>query len=611
MRILHVLSQVTITGAETYAATFADHQIRQGHDVFIISDTFRTPTKAPVFAQPIDNRSYLQRCLNIRFIIRFIRQHRIEVVHAHSRAASWVSFFACKVTRVPLVSIVQGRQHLHFSTSAYDIYGDRVIAICGNIRQHLLEEVKMKPEKIVLIPHGLDFSAYPLPHHQPKTDNALILSIIGRTNGPKGERTGEIITDIAPALLSQFPTLEIRIIGGIPEDLPAAALSQAHSLNQLHGNRIRFIGFVQNIGDWILASDAVIGAGRVGMETLLLEKPLFALGESLYHGRATSGNFQEIVDSNFGDIVATLPVPAFDTAQMLGDLVSFFTQNPGNESLRQTVMAYFSLDKRAGQVMEVYKSVIFEKKFPRHIPALMYHKVPDAPQQTKNRIFITKDNLEKHFIFLKNNHFTPITFKEYNDFRNGNRPSSEFPVKPVFLTFDDAYLDNYTNLFPLLKKYNFKAVIFSLGEETHTDNFWDVNTGEKSEPLMNTAQKVEMQTYGVEIGGHTLNHPKLAEIQEEEAFHEIVQSKLNLENQLGTSVISFAYPYGNLNEQVKEAVKEAGFVFGIATDSGGLHLEDDLFQVFRVGIFPEDGISQLRKKTSSWYRKYFKMKRGK
>ncbi|MCS7074706.1 MAG: polysaccharide deacetylase, partial [Bacteroidia bacterium] len=61
MRILHVLSQVEITGAEAYAITLADEQIRQGHQVWIVSDTITLPHQATYISMPIANRKYLNR----------------------------------------------------------------------------------------------------------------------------------------------------------------------------------------------------------------------------------------------------------------------------------------------------------------------------------------------------------------------------------------------------------------------------------------------------------------------------------------------------------------------------------------------------------------------
>jgi peptidoglycan/xylan/chitin deacetylase (PgdA/CDA1 family) len=267
--------------------------------------------------------------------------------------------------------------------------------------------------------------------------------------------------------------------------------------------------------------------------------------------------------------------------------------------------------KVADAVSEVYRSARFKKWHPRHIPVLMYHKIPDQPIDSRHRIFVPKPVFRRHLLFFQENGFTPITFKAYDAYRSGKLHAEAFPSKPIFLTFDDAYLDNYTNAFPLLKEYNFKATIFSLGDENHRDNFWDVRQGEKSEPLMNTAQKLEMQAYGIEFGAHTLNHPVLTEQTEEEARRELTQSKQNLEAQLGTQVIAFAYPYGRLNAQVKQWAADAGYQYAVAVDSGGLHLEDDRLEIFRVYVFPEDEAPQLWKKTASWYRRYFRWKRGK
>ena len=95
------------------------------------------------------------------------------------------------------------------------------------------------------------------------------------------------------------------------------------------------------------------------------------------------------------------------------------------------------------------------------------------------------------------------------------------------------------------------------------------------------------------------------------ATEEIQRSKHALQTALETEIVSFAYPYGDLNEDVKAAVRAAGYALGIATDTGGLHLEADRMQVFRVNMFPNETTGSLFKKTSPWYRRYYRWKRGK
>lgn len=187
----------------------------------------------------------------------------------------------------------------------------------------------------------------------------------------------------------------------------------------------------------------------------------------------------------------------------------------------------------------------------------------------------------------------------------------DFPKKPIILTFDDGYVDNYTNLLPLMEKYGYKGVIYLLGDFEVTYNYWDADKGDHRDEIMTKAQKKVFVEKGWEIGSHTLTHRHLTQLSEKEAFDEIVKSKTNLEKELETQIISFAYPYGDVNEKVKELTKQSGHFLGIATDSGGMDIEEDLFQVFRINIFPNESLFQLYKKTSSWYRKYYKRKRGK
>ncbi|MEJ7659957.1 MAG: glycosyltransferase [Hymenobacter sp.] len=137
MRILHVLSANFFAGSVAYAVALAEAHHREGHRVWLASDAAALPTVAAQVQLPISQRNYGQRLRNIRALRQLVKAHQIDVVHAHSRAASWVSYFALKGLPVPLVSTVHGRQHLHTSTSLFDIYGQKVIAICENLAEHL------------------------------------------------------------------------------------------------------------------------------------------------------------------------------------------------------------------------------------------------------------------------------------------------------------------------------------------------------------------------------------------------------------------------------------------------------------------------------------------
>ena len=627
MRILHVLSAEFFAGSAAYAVQLAEAHRAQGHAVWLASDSDQLPTGAPQVKTPISNRRYGQRLRNARRIRQLVQAGRIDVVHAHSRAASWVCYFALRGLKTPLVSTVHGRQHLHTSTSLFDVYGDKVIAICANLKTHLVEEVRMDPAKIVAVPNGVAFGS-----EQPTVSSEqlavsgeaahcsllparcpLRIAFIGRFNGGKGERAAALLQHVFPPLLAGFPALRLALIGGELEQLPAAGKGALAQLQARFGERVEVVGFTDDVAGWLARTALTIGAGRVAIEALGAGRPLLALGEASYEGLVTEANFAAAAASNFGDISARLAPSEVDFDAILADARAFLAgpqAMPG--ALRQQVRTHYDSARVAAQVLAVYQSARMKKAVPGFMPVLMYHKIPDAPIATKHQIFVTKDNFAKHLAYFKSRNFTPITFADYLRFARGERPLSEFPARPIVLTFDDGYRDNYTNLLPLMRRYGYRGVLYLLGDFAVRHNQWDL-AADPTEPradLMDEAQKREFVAAGWEIGAHTLSHPRLTTLPLPAAA-EIQRSKTQLEAVLKTKVVSFAYPYGDLNEAVKEAVRDAGFAFGVSTDTGALHLEDDRMQVFRINMFPHETSSSLFKKTSPWYRKYYRWKRGK
>ena len=654
MRVLHVLSANFFAGSVAYAVALAEAHHRAGHQVWLASDAAALPTVAAQVQLPISQRKYKQRLRNIQALRQLVKTNQIDVVHAHSRAASWVSYFALKGLPVPLVSTVHGRQHLHTSTSLFDIYGQKVIAICENLAEHLREEVKMNPAKLVVVPNGVAFaptitsppgprknalSAFSCGEGGPAMrvvessgppspqENALKaffrgpggevtrLAFIGRFNGPKGERAAALLQHVFPPLLAENPQLRVALIGGELEQLPAAGKTALAALQSQYGERVEVVGFTDDVAGWLQKTDLVIGAGRVVMEALGAGRAALALGEALYVGPVTLENYAGAAASNFGDIAARLGGGgAFNPAPLLADARAFLARpHRVGPALAAQVRHDYDLARVAARVLGVYESARMARAAPAFIPVLMYHKIPDAAPATAHRTFVTKENFAKHLAFFKSQQLTPITFQDYQNFASGRRPLAEFPKRPIILTFDDGYVDNYTNLLPLMRQYGYRGVLYLLGDFELRHNAWDLaaNPAEPRAELMSEPQKRAFVEAGWEIGAHTQTHPRLATLPPAQAAAEISQSKAGLEQRLGVEIQSFAYPYGDLNPETKRLVAEAGFRYAVATDSGGLHLEDDRMQIFRVNMFPHETGASLRKKTSAWYRRYYRWKRGK
>lgn len=591
MNILMALSQLEITGAEVYATTIADELIARGNKVFIVSDTLTVPTKAEYIKLEFNKRSLGKRINHVKTLYKFIKDNDIHIVHAHSRASSWSCQLACKLAGIPLITTTHGRQPVHFSRKLIKAFGDYSIAVCENIKKHMVDDIGFAENKISVITNPINFEEIEI---DALSKDKKIISIVGRLSGPKGDVAYdllEILTD--ENILKDF---KVRIIGG--KEVPERFL-------KFKDKGIDFIGYISDLQAKMKESDIIIGAGRVAFEAMLNEVSVIAVGETEYMGAINKGTLSKSLASNFGDIGA-MKYPKIEKNILLEDIKkSLDLSIEEKKELKKLVYDETNLKNIVDKIEKKYFDLYVDKK-KYEVPVVMYHRVINKSENEGiHGTYIYENIFREHMKYLKDNNFSVITFEDLNNIGWRNRFDKN--KKYIIITFDDGYVDNYELAFPILKEFNFKATIFLMGESTY--NEWDVKAdGEKSFPLMSVEMIKEMQDYGIEFGAHTFNHPKLNKLSNDEIKHQIVDVKKPLEEKIGREIITFAYPYGILNDYAKKMVEEAGYTFGVATDSGSVCLSDDLYQIRRIAIFPNTNLFSFKRKVKGNYN-FIKIKR--
>jgi len=220
---------------------------------------------------------------------------------------------------------------------------------------------------------------------------------------------------------------------------------------------------------------------------------------------------------------------------------------------------------------------------PSKIKVLMYHRVVDSVGLSEEypEMCIHVDKFRRHLSLLDRWGVTAITFNDYRLFLAGE---INLPKRPVVLSFDDGYEDNFQNAFPALQDHGMKAVFFVLGDRQIKANTWDADSSMPLGPLMTEEQILELHRAGFEIGSHSLSHPELSHLQRETAWEEISRSRQLLEILLNAEVGTFAFPYGLANSTTKKMVIDAGYSLGCATYSGPPLFGTDPFEIRRTLI---------------------------
>ncbi|MGL6411416.1 polysaccharide deacetylase family protein [Aeromonas veronii] len=582
MNILMALSQLEVTGAEVYATTVGNELTRRGHNVFYVSDTLTKPTLGPAFKLRFNKRSILRRFWHVFYLIYLIKKHHIQLVHAHSRASGWSSYVACKLTDTPMITTVHGRQPVHASRKAFHALGYRAVAVCEDIAHQIVNNLGVDPAIVQVLRNGIEtdkFQPVPAPDN-PKP----VIAIIGRLSGPKGELCYRLLDEVL-----DLDACKVRIVSGtkVPERFARFE------------DRAEFVGYVDDVPALLAGCDLVIGAGRVAMEALLCGRPAFAIGEAKAVGLVTEQNLDEALASNFGDIGPK--DLAIDFAALKGEIETALASKTVPEVIRQRIQDEYGLQGVVSGLETIYQDAVVET-LRREMPVIMYHRfIEQDSEKGVHGTWMPITMFEKHLRLMKWLGYETLTFRDLAD--KGFIHRLQYGKKYLMITADDGYQDNLTRMLPLLEKYGYKAVVYVVTGEGY--NRWDVDhptNPDTKVSLMSGEQVKALAASGhVEIGGHTLTHPRLSKLTPEQQAHEIQENKRQLEALLGHPLFSFAYPYGDMNDSAKEQAIAAGYRFAVATNSGPKAMHQDPYQIRRIAIFPRTDVLGLWRKIRGNY----------
>ena len=185
----------------------------------------------------------------------------------------------------------------------------------------------------------------------------------------------------------------------------------------------------------------------------------------------------------------------------------------------------------------------------KNIPVFMYHTSSENNPGGLAELYVKPSEFEKQIKYIIDNGYTLCTFDDWYNLNNID--------KPVFITFDDGYKENYTEIFPVLQKYNAKITIFLTIDNMAAENF--------------TAEMIrEMSDSGlVKFESHTISHPDLPSVSsnDERLIRELGDSKKQIEELTGKPVIALAYPGGGYNAKVIERAR-VYYKFGLTVIHG-------------------------------------------
>lgn len=218
------------------------------------------------------------------------------------------------------------------------------------------------------------------------------------------------------------------------------------------------------------------------------------------------------------------------------------------------------------------------------VPIVMYHIILKDKAKT-GKYTVTPAELESDLKYLKENGYTTIVMQDLVDYVETGSP---LPKKPIILTFDDGYYNNYYYAYPLMQQYDMKMVLSIVG--SYVDLATEENTNNPNYSYVTWDQVREMHESGyVEIQNHSYDMHELSPRrgcsimsgETEQVYHERLAEDLRkLQDRISDQVdgyrpVCFTYPFGIVSRESQQVVEQLGFTASLSCTEGMNYIDRD------------------------------------
>jgi peptidoglycan/xylan/chitin deacetylase (PgdA/CDA1 family) len=215
------------------------------------------------------------------------------------------------------------------------------------------------------------------------------------------------------------------------------------------------------------------------------------------------------------------------------------------------------------------------------VPVLLYHSVSDNPPQWTAPFTVTPRAFVEQLDRLADSGVSVVPLRRLVAAIRGG---PALPPRSAVLTFDDGFADFYWTVAPLLSARELPATLFVTTGAVHPPGGRPGGSVLPPAEMLNWRQVTGLDALGVEIGGHSRTHAQLDTLSGKRLCEEVKLCKHELEDALGHSAASYAYPHGYHSAVVRRKVQQAGWDSACAVADAFSSTSDDTLRMARLTV---------------------------
>lgn len=366
MRVLHLTTHLNMGGITIYILRLIQPVKALGIETFVISSGGNQEKNlkdmgAVCLDLPIRTKNILspRLFLNIPRVIRFIRENKIDLIHAHTRVTQAMAWMIQRFIKIPVVATCHGFYKPKLGRKLFPAWGDKTIAISQGVAEHLTQDFKVPSERVILVNNGVDIEMIDRlyrNHNRSEVKIAYgfrpedpVIGIIARLVMDKGH---EYLIRAIAHLKNKFPNIRLLVVGDGNYRPHLEKLSKELGLQK----NVLFLGNVSDVTKPLSAMDIFSlpatwreGFGLSIVEAMACRRPVIVSNIWALNSL--------ILDDNTGLLIEPKQI------EPLAEAIASLLKDPAKrlrigEAGRKMTEEHFSVTRMAKEMSDVYKTAL-------------------------------------------------------------------------------------------------------------------------------------------------------------------------------------------------------------------------------------------------------------
>lgn len=240
----------------------------------------------------------------------------------------------------------------------------------------------------------------------------------------------------------------------------------------------------------------------------------------------------------------------------------------------------------------------------QEIPVLVYHRIVRRKHFRKgvhidekgriNSTVVPYENFSKQMAYLYDNDYTTLTL---NEFHNWIKNKKKVPPKSVLITFDDGFKNNYNNVYPILKKYGFRASVFVITGKLREVSKPFIPENAQYLSLQDIQASCDLINYQSHTyNNHNVNKYEISSLITKPPSFVVKDLQTSIRN-LNSNHLAFAYPYGQYDDEslrIIEGLFDMAFTTSDSTkNEKKANTTSNLYKISRYTIYPTTTMNEF------------------